>query len=188
MHNDLQGMLQRKMGIVGLRENFNRNQEFNVGRTIIAPSTQCSEGGSLRFGQTPHSNLYLSPGHALYLRGLLIPVKDLVNGRSIVAGQHASAFTLDYYHIELEDHDVVLAEGAPAETFGGVSRDGFDNAEKYERLYGSTIVPKRTFAPVVSLNGGRQELRSRLRSAISPIYDAREPLDIASRAELRIAG
>ena len=47
-------------------------------------------------GQTPHSNLYLSLGHALYLRGLLIPVKDLVNGRSIVAGQHASAFTLDY--------------------------------------------------------------------------------------------
>lgn len=143
-------------------------------------------------GQTPHSNLYLSPGHAVYLRGLLIPLKDLVNGRSIVAGQHASAFTLDYYHIELEDHDVVLAGGAPAETFGGVSRDGFDNAEEYERLYGSTIVPKRTFAPVVSLNGGRQELRSRLRSAISPIYDAREPLDIirdeiASRAELRIA-
>jgi len=143
-------------------------------------------------GQTPHADLYLSAGHAIYLQGLLIPVKDLVNGRSIIAGQHASALTLDYYHIELEDHDVVLAEGAPAETFGGDSRYGFDNAEEYERLYGSTVGPKRSFAPVVSLNGGRQELRSRLRSAISPIYDARKPLDIigdqiASRAELSIA-
>jgi hypothetical protein len=122
----------------------------------------------------------------------LIPVKDLVNGRSVVAGKHDNALTLDYFHIELEDHDVVLAEGAPAETFGGDSRSGFDNAEEYERLYGSTADPKRTFAPVVSLNGGRQELRSRLRSAISPIYDARQPLDIirdqiASRAELNIA-
>ena len=45
---------------------------------------------------------------------------------------------------------------------------------------------------VVGLFGGRQELASRLRSAVSPIYDARQPLDrirdhIASRAELGLA-
>ena len=39
---------------------------------------------------------------------------------------------------------------------------------------------------------GGQELASRLRSAVSPIYDARQPLDrirdhIASRADLGIA-
>ena len=143
-------------------------------------------------GRTPHTDLYLSPAHALYLYGLLIPVGHLVNGRSIVAGQYADALTLDYFHIELEDHDVVLAEGAAAETYGGDSRRGFDNAEEYERLYGTTVGPKRTFAPVVGLFGGRQELASRLRSAVSPLYDARQPLDrirdhIASRAELRIA-
>jgi hypothetical protein len=44
-------------------------------------------------------------------------------------------------------------------------------------LYGSTVGPKRTFAPVVGLFGGRQELASRSRSAVSPIYDARKPLD-----------
>jgi hypothetical protein len=142
--------------------------------------------------RTPHADFYLSPGHALYLYGLLIPVGHLVNGRSIVAGQHADALTLDYFHIELEDHDVVLAEGAAAETYGGESRHGFDNAEEYERLYGTTVGPERSFAPVVGLFGGRQELASRLRSAVSPIYDARQPLDrirdhLASRAELRIA-
>jgi hypothetical protein len=115
-----------------------------------------------------------------------------VNGRSIVARQHADALTLDYFHIELEDHDGVLAEGAAAETFGGGDHSGFDNAEEYARLYGATPVPARSFAPLASLNGGRQELRSRLRSALSPIYDARTPFDLirdhlASRAELRFA-
>jgi hypothetical protein len=69
---------------------------------------------------------------------------------------------------------------------------GFDNAEEYERLYGTTIGPKRSFAPIAGLFGGRQELRSRLRSAVAPIYDARQPLDrirdhIASRTELELA-
>jgi hypothetical protein len=66
------------------------------------------------------------------------------------------------------------------------------NGEEYERLYGSTVGPKRSFAPVVGLFGGRQELASRLRSVVSPLYDARQPLDrirdhIASRAELELA-
>ena len=114
-------------------------------------------------------------------------MENLVNGRSIVVDQRADAVSLDYYHIDLEEHDVVLAEGAPAETLGGSDRSGFDNAEEYEMLYGSSVGPKRPFAPLVSLNGGRQQLRSRLRSAISPVYDIRQPLDvirdhIASRA------
>jgi hypothetical protein len=94
---------------------------------------------------------------------------------SIIAGEHSNALTLDYYHIELEDHDVVLAEGAGAETYAGDDHYGFDNAEEYERLYGTTVGPKRSFAPVVGLFGGRQELASRLRSAVSPLYDARQP-------------
>lgn len=128
--------------------------------------------------RTPCRDLYLSRGHAIYLHGLLIPVENLINGRSIVVDQRVDAVTLDYYHIELEEHDVVLAEGAPAETFGGNDHSGFDNAQEYEMLYGSSLAPERTFAPLVSLNGGRQELRSRIRSAISPVYDIRQPLDV----------
>jgi hypothetical protein len=142
--------------------------------------------------RTPHTDLYLSRGHALYLYGLLVHAEDLVNGRNIIAGQHASALTLDYYQIELEEHDVVLAEGAAAETYAGENHYGFDNAEEYERLYGTTVGPQRNFAPVVAYYGRRRELISRVRSVVSPLYDARQPLDrirdhLASRAELRMA-
>jgi hypothetical protein len=142
--------------------------------------------------RTPHAELYLSSGHALHLHGLLIDVRHLVNGRSIVARQHADALTLDYFHIELEDHDIVFAEGAGSETWAGNDRSGFDNAEEFERLYGTTRGPARDFAPLASPNGRRQELRSRLRSALSPVYDARTPFDLirdhlAARAELRLA-
>ena len=143
-------------------------------------------------GQAPHADLYLSPAHAVYLRGLLVPVKVLVNGISITENHHADALTLEYYHIDLEDHDVVLAEGAPAETYQGNDYWAFDNADEYVALYGEPVGPKQPFAPVVSYYGGRQELKSRLRSVIAPLYDVREPLDIirdeiASRAELALA-
>ena len=142
-------------------------------------------------GRMPHADLYPIPGTRHHLYGMLIPVRPSSTAAPS-SRANMRALTLDYYHIELEEHDVALAEGAAAETYGRDSRYGFDNAEEYERLYGSTVGPKRSFAPIVGLFGGRQELASRLRSAVSPLYDARKPLDrirdhIASRAELGVA-
>ena len=142
--------------------------------------------------QTPHRDLYLSPAHALYLNGLLIPVKNFVNGITITDNHYAEVVSFDYYHVELEQHDVIIAEGAPAETFTGIRRWAFDNADAYEKLYGADPGIEKLFAPLVSLNGGRDELASRFRSIVSPIYDVRRPLDvirdqIAARAELKLA-
>ncbi|WP_426131980.1 Hint domain-containing protein, partial [Pararhizobium sp. PWRC1-1] len=58
---------------------------------------------------TPHQDLYLSPGHALFIGGVLIRVKDLVNGTSIAPAPHRE--TIEYYQIVLDSHDVILAEG-----------------------------------------------------------------------------
>src|SRR5207237_10353291 len=95
----------------------------------------------------PVRDLSLTHGHALYLDGVLIPVENLINHRSIVWDDRARV--VEYYHIELEDHDVVLANGAPAETYyDAANRARFQNTRP-----GSTAGPaKPTVAPV--LNGG----------------------------------
>ena len=67
------------------------------------------------FGEAlPARDLVLSPDHAIYVDGSLIPVKYLVNGANVRALKVAA---VTYHHIELADHDVVFAEGMPAETF-----------------------------------------------------------------------
>jgi hypothetical protein len=58
--------------------------------------------------------LWLSPDHAVYAEGVLIPIKHLINGASIRQDKVAQ---VTYLHIELAQHDVVLAEGLPAETY-----------------------------------------------------------------------
>jgi hypothetical protein len=62
----------------------------------------------------PVRDLFLSPDHALYAEGVLVPVKHLINGGS-VAQQRLEAVT--YFHLELDRHAVILAEGLPAETY-----------------------------------------------------------------------
>ena len=144
-------------------------------------------------GETPHKELFLSPAHALYFNGLLIPVKHLINRHSITEYQSSDLYILQYYHVELSSHDVIFAEGAPVETYqANANRQAFDNAEEYFERYGVEDSPMAPFAPIISLNGGRQELWSRIRSVVSPIYDRRRPLDvirdeIADRAEYRNA-
>ena len=62
----------------------------------------------------PTTDLVVSPDHNLFADGVLIPAKCLVNGRNVVELDLA---TVTYHHIELSTHDVVLANGMPAETY-----------------------------------------------------------------------
>jgi autotransporter passenger strand-loop-strand repeat protein len=74
----------------------------------------------------PHTELFLSPDHAVYINEVLIPIKHLINGGSIaqVPVDHVA-----YYHIELPRHDVLLAEGLPSESFLDI-RDGSNYANR----------------------------------------------------------
>src|SRR5262245_7367586 len=58
----------------------------------------------------------VSFGHRSLINGLLIPACDLVNESSITRIKSTSSDVLEYLHIELDDHDVILASGVPAET------------------------------------------------------------------------
>jgi hypothetical protein len=87
--------------------------------------------------RTPQRDLYVSPNHAIYIDGVLVPAKYLVNGKTIVQRAPEGADVIDYLHIELFTHDVIYAEGATAESFGSLreARDKFDNFYEYYRLY-----------------------------------------------------
>ena len=62
----------------------------------------------------PRRDLLLSPDHAVFVDGSLIPVRYLINGATI-AQEEADAVT--YWHVELPEHGVLLAEGLPCESF-----------------------------------------------------------------------
>ena len=62
----------------------------------------------------PRRDLYLSPDHAIYAENVLIPVRYLINGATI---RQVTVEEVTYFHIELEKHDVVWAEGLPTETY-----------------------------------------------------------------------
>jgi hypothetical protein len=73
----------------------------------------------------PRRDLRLSPDHAVHVDGVLIPVRHLVNDRTI---RRDSVDTVTYWHIELPSHDAILAEGLPAETYLDTgNRASFDN-------------------------------------------------------------
>ncbi len=63
----------------------------------------------------PTRDLVVSPDHCLFIDGRLIPVKLLINDMTIV--QERGTRIVHYYHVELERHAVLLAEGAPAESY-----------------------------------------------------------------------
>jgi hypothetical protein len=83
---------------------------------------------------TPRCDLFVSPQHAMLIDGMLLPAAALVNDISITRCRDYGDVT--YIHIELDDHDAVLAEGAAAETFVDCgSRAMFHNAAEYAALY-----------------------------------------------------
>jgi hypothetical protein len=73
----------------------------------------------------PRRDLLLSPDHAIHTEGVLIPVRALQNDNSIAA-QRVDEIT--YFHLELPTHDIILAEGLPAESYLDTgNRSAFSN-------------------------------------------------------------
>ena len=139
----------------------------------------------------PRRDLFLSPHHSLFIDGLLIPVEWLVNGKTITLAEMDDCGAIDYFHIELETHEVVFAEGTPAETLlVDNDREHFGNFIQYEELYGAgNERVMQPFAPRLEYQGPGGELNRLLRSAVSPVIDVRDPIQkararIAARAAL----
>ena len=108
---------------------------FIMGQTDILPI--CIKADALG-DHVPARDLWISPHHAMYLEGVLIEAKDLINGVSIVQAERVGR--VEYFHIEFDTHDVIIAEGAPSESFiDDDSRGMFHNAYEYDALYAAEV-------------------------------------------------
>ena len=129
-----------------------------VGGKWVGPSRPVRVKRNALGENMPAQDLCLTAAHAVVVDDVLVPVVNLVNGTSIVFETAEGHESLDFFHIELARHDVLEVQGAACES---LRRPGVEPC-----------------LPLLSFNGHRSELRSRLRSALSVVVDRRQPLDI----------
>ena len=112
----------------------------------------------------PARDLYVSPGHSMLIDGTLVLAKRLVNGITIT--QAPMPGPIDYYQIELDAHDCVIAEGTWSETYADAEgmRAQFDNAADFYARYPEYRAPETP-----SLCAERAEHGAKLDAALRPI-------------------
>lgn len=99
-----------------------------------------------------HTDLYVTGDHGMVLDGYMINASALVNDCSI----HWVSFSetpdrQTVYHVETEEHDIILANGAASETYLDVpNRQAFDNYQEYLDLYGAEKAVSENQMPRIS--------------------------------------
>ena len=132
------------------------------------------------FGEgLPLRDLFLSPEHAVFIDGGMVPIRCLINGTTIA---QITTNEVTYYHVELAEHDVILAEGLPCESYLAVGgRAEFENGGGVQRLFLDFSTPSldafmlwetKACAPLVQcgprLEAARAFINARTRAMDSP--------------------
>ena len=120
----------------------------------------------------PSSDLVLTADHGLMVDDLLINASALVNGDSIRFVQlWEMPGRMTFHHVETEAHDVILANGVPAETFiDYVGRAAFDNHAEYLDLYGcERLIPEMPAPRISTARLLPEAIRARLGIAMETV-------------------
>jgi hypothetical protein len=81
----------------------------------------------------PHRDLLLSPDHGVYIDDVLIPIRHLINGATII---QEAVDEVMYWQVELPEHAVIFAEGLPCESYPDADgRTAFENGGKVMQLH-----------------------------------------------------
>lgn len=113
--------------------------------------------------RVPGRDLVVSPDHALLVGGVLVPAGLLVDDVAITVEPRERVV---YFHIELDRHAVLLAEGAPAESYLDTgNRTQFANCEMVE-LHPSMAPGPRHAGPCATLVLGGEAL-DRVRASLA---------------------
>ena len=90
----------------------------------------------------PERNVLLSPGHPVLVKQngaeILVPIMNLINGTTIERTQMQS---VTYWHVELDQHDVLLADGLPAESFFDMGSRAWFESDLDDVLANPDLVP-----------------------------------------------
>jgi hypothetical protein len=129
----------------------------------------------------PHDDLYVTQAHCVFIDDVLVSAGYLVNGTTIALCEARESNELESFHIKLDGHDVIYAEGAPVETLLNVDESAVNFAE-YFRMYG---VPTSVESPCLPMlcNWRPGGLKPRFRSAIS--WNDRRKRIAAIRSQLQ---
>lgn len=121
----------------------------------------CFAAGSLG-DNVPSRELRVSPKHAMVLDGMLVPAEHLVNGSSITRTQRVES--LEYFHVELDSHDVLVAEGAASESYvEDDNRNFFHNAAAYRVANPDSVVRDAVYClPRIEEGYALEVIRQRL--------------------------
>ncbi len=119
----------RVMTVAGGRRAIEVVRWMGERRIDLAAHPKASAAAPIRIcrgavaADVPHRDLLVSPDHAVLLDGVLICARQLVNGMTI--RQEAGLASVGYFHVELDRHAILLAEGMEAESYLDTGNRGF---------------------------------------------------------------
>ncbi len=131
----------------------------------------------------PHRDLLVTPEHCILAEGSLVPARMLVNNSSVIIDRSIPAF--DFFHIELDRHSILLAEGLAAESYLDTgNRDLFGDSAGGVRaradvaMAAPLVVARETVEPIWT------RLAERARLLGLPCGDG--PLPVTDQPNLRL--